>query len=157
MVVGDMDLYTAAQRLQEGVDAVDLGLELEIEADARAQLLALEIDACPVVPGAPRAGGLGAVAFDLARLAQLASSGRVSRGHILQAASSWGRSRSLLVRLSPPLPRGRRRVGQGVVTARGVVLAKGRVGFLLGHQHRVCVRRWHVCPMVARPPHIPPR
>lgn len=61
------------------------------------------------------------------------------------------------MRLSPPLSRGRRRVGQGVVTARGFVLAKGRVGFLLGHQHRVCVRRWHVCPMVARPPHVTPR
>ncbi len=60
VVAGDVMLDAATQGLQEGIDAVDFGLELKAEADAAAGLLPLEIDTCPVVAGAPGAGGLGA-------------------------------------------------------------------------------------------------
>lgn len=73
VIVGDVLLDAAAQALQQRINAVDLGLELQAEADAAARLLPLEIDAGPVMPRAPRAGGLGAVTLDFARLAELAS------------------------------------------------------------------------------------
>lgn len=73
VIVGDVLLDAAAQTLQQRINAVDLGLELQAEADAAARLLPLEIDAGPVMPRAPRAGGLGAVTLDFARLAELAS------------------------------------------------------------------------------------
>lgn len=73
MIVGDVLFDAPSQALQQSVNAVDLGLELQAEADAAARFLPLEIDAGPVMPRAPRAGGLGAVTLDFARLAELTS------------------------------------------------------------------------------------
>ncbi len=73
---GEVVLDAAPERLQKVVDAVQFGLELEGEADAAAGLLSLEIDAGAVAPGAPGARGVGPVALDFARLAELAAGRR---------------------------------------------------------------------------------
>jgi hypothetical protein len=70
----DVFLQPAAEGLQQGIDLVDLGLKLKAEADATTGLLPLEIDALSVMPSTPGACRLGSVAFDLAGLAELASS-----------------------------------------------------------------------------------
>jgi hypothetical protein len=69
LVLGDVLLDAAAEGLQEGVDPVDLGLELKSEADTTTGLLALEIDALPFVSHTGTACGLNAVTLDLAGLA----------------------------------------------------------------------------------------
>lgn len=76
VVIGDVVLDPPAQGLEEGVDAVDLCLELEAEADAATRLLPLQVDTCPVVTGTPGARRLGAVTLDLARLAEFTTEGR---------------------------------------------------------------------------------
>lgn len=73
MPFGNVLLDAAAEGLQQGIDPVDLGLELETEADATARLLPLQIDAGTVMACAPGAGRLRPVAFDLACFAELAS------------------------------------------------------------------------------------
>lgn len=79
MIVGDVLLDAPPQALQQSINAVDLGLELQAEADTAARLLPLEIDACPVMPRAPRASWFGAVTLDFARLAELASDDSTSQ------------------------------------------------------------------------------
>jgi hypothetical protein len=78
VVIGDVVLDAAPERLQEGVDAVQLGLKLEGEADAASGFLPLEVHAGEVAPGTPGARGIRPVTLDLARLAQLASGRRAS-------------------------------------------------------------------------------
>lgn len=72
MVIGDVILYPAAQRLEEGVNPVDLRLEFQAEADTATRFLSLEIDTGPIMPGTPGAGRLGAITLHLPGLAELA-------------------------------------------------------------------------------------
>ena len=69
-VVGvDVLLDASTKRLQQSIDAVHFSLELQREPDAAPRLLPFEVNALSIMTGAPRAGGLLAVAFDLSRLA----------------------------------------------------------------------------------------
>lgn len=79
VVLRDVALQPLLQCLQQAVDAVDPGLELEPELDAAARLLPLEIDTLSVVARAPRARRLRPVALYLACLAQLASAATTGR------------------------------------------------------------------------------
>lgn len=72
VVAGDVMLDATTEGLQQGIDPVDLCLELKAKTDATAGLLSFEVDTCPVVTGAPGAGGFGTVTLDLSCLAEFA-------------------------------------------------------------------------------------
>lgn len=64
--------HTATKTLQQRVNPVDLGFELNIEACTTPGLLSFKINTCPVVRGAPPAGWFCPVAFHFACLAKFA-------------------------------------------------------------------------------------
>ena len=55
----DVLLDATAEGPQQAVDAVDLGLELGVDARAAAGCLPFQVDALTVVSSTPRAGGFG--------------------------------------------------------------------------------------------------
>lgn len=65
-------LDAATKSLQQRIDPVDFGLELEAETYAAAGFLSLKVDTGTIVTGAPGARGLGPVTLDLSRFAQFA-------------------------------------------------------------------------------------
>lgn len=67
--VGNVLLHPATQGLQQRVNLVDLGFELETETYAAARLLPFEIDAGAIVAGAPGACRLRPITFDFASFA----------------------------------------------------------------------------------------
>ncbi len=73
MAVGDVLLHPATQGVQQRIDPVDFGFELEAETYTAARLLPFKIDAGTIVAGAPGACRLRPVTFDLSSFAQLAS------------------------------------------------------------------------------------
>jgi hypothetical protein len=73
MIVSNVLFYAATKALQQRIDSVDLGFQLDIETCTAPGLLSLKINTCPVVRGAPPAGWFCPVAFHFACLAKLAS------------------------------------------------------------------------------------
>lgn len=73
VVLGNVLLHTAAKRLEQGIDAIHLGLELETETDTAPGLLPLEIDTVTIVASTPGARRLGPITFYLSGFAKLAS------------------------------------------------------------------------------------